>query len=237
MPLNCLEADDPAAYCTTELGGAATCNTDADPVCVLSPTEEFRYIQILDASEGGSCDSTSGAGPDNADPGSDIMYVQALTSDGELLGYGKFVDFEEGTNDNAAANGYNKASDVFSGDAPELGADQCPVEAPAGSGNKFRPESVVSMGCGGSLIVEFTDKDDITAILALAAGQQVDVGEFGPYCTNPDNGEGSDKYSVYLCETTIGADPSTIDFDTECLIELGTDAQGQEAFEIPAAAE
>jgi hypothetical protein len=242
-PANCSEAADPAAYCTAELGEDGTCDTSVPetPACTAADLgNERRYVQILDSSPEGSCDSTTGSIDDNSDAGSDIMYVQLLDDQGQVLGYGKGVDYVQGTNATTDGNGdpvaigYDQWETVFTGDAPDLDADQCPLENPAGSGDEFRQDSVVSLGCTGYLVVEFADLADITNILTLAEGQQVDVGEFGPYCTTAGGSEGSDTYDVYLCDTPVGADPATIDFDTDCLIELGTGAQGQTAFTVPA---
>lgn len=243
-PANCSEAAEPDAFCTAELGEEGTCDTSVSetPTCaVAGPTgDERRYIQILDSSPEGSCDSTTGSIDNNSDAGSDIMYVQLLDDQGQVIGYGKGVDYVQGTNSttdgdgNTVEIGYDQWETVFTGDAPDLDADQCPLENPAGSGDEFRVDSVVSLGCTGYLVVEFTDAADIANILLPAEGNQIDVGEFGPYCTNAGGSEGSDTYDVYLCETPVGADPSTINFDTDCLIELGTGAQGQTAFDVPA---
>lgn len=210
-PADCTEAADGAAYCAAQPDGAGKVCDAATKTCVVpAPTDEYRYILIEDVSMGGdSCNSTAGV-PALPDPGADIMWVKLDNAAGEEIGNGKTVSFNEGTTQTAEPNGYKMASVVLDGTAPELGADLCPTS----EGNRFNPNTVVSLGCGGSLFVEFVG--DAGAEILIENTNQISVGEYAAFCNAAGgNPMGSDRYDVYLCRTAVGAQPTKADCGTK----------------------
>jgi Cys-rich repeat protein len=209
-PANCREQADPDGFCNAMTAGQVC----RDMMCVTpAPTTEFRYILIKDVSTGeAACKSTAGV-PRKPDPGSDIMWASLDNADGEEIGFGKAVKFVQGTTQTTEPNGYPNATTVLSGSMPTLDNNGCP--SGDGDNNRFNPNTVVSLGCGGELFVEFIGTNNM--VVLIENGFAVSVGEYAQFC-NAAGGDamGSDRYEVYLCETNIGAMPES----SNCTVKL-----------------
>ena len=90
---------------------------------------------------------------------------------------------------------------------------------------RSRPRAEASPGslccllaASGQVVVEFAAT---LGTVLIEPGDMIEVTELGPYCDDPNRGNGADRYDVYLCSTTGGADAATLDFDAACTIELG----------------
>ncbi len=200
----CVDAADPDAFCQTEL-------EDPDAVCdpavgceVDAPGGSFFYVLIDDT----TMDCMTGPG---TDPGSDIMYAELIDDEGTTLGWGNNVRYISGAEPNG--NDYIDAS-IIDGTAPVPLIDDGSEDdgCPAG-GDRFSPSTVVSLGCGGAMIVEFLNAG--LGNIELMSMQNVLIGEYAPVCNQTSGGSvtGTDSYVVYLCpRTTAGEIPSV----TEC---------------------
>jgi hypothetical protein len=214
-PADCSEAANPNEFCNAATAGQV-CNLTSKMCEVPAPTDEYRYILIKDVSTGAAaCDSNPAAG--GSDPGSDIMWAILNDGQGQEVGYGKSAKFEAGTSD-GDANTYNKPETVLTGESPAIDADLCPAEV---DNKRFRDDSVVALGCGGKLFVEFIGTDMMTTL--VEDGFSVEVGEYAAFC-NAAGGDpmGSDRYDVYLCRTEVGAMPT----EADCATKLNTTSQG-----------
>lgn len=141
----------------------------------------YYVAQIVDNSAGDDACSIS-------DPGSDIFGVALESTAGDNLGWAE-ITWEEL---NADGNDYTDTS-ILDGSAPGLDADDCPSD--------FAADSVVALGCGGWIAVEFKDADGNPVPLDATAGQQIRVYEYGGQC---GTGTVVDEYDVYICEDTDG---------------------------------
>lgn len=224
-PADCSEAADGAAYCVAELGLAegetASCDTSGDaPTCTEANPVQQRYVQILDVStEGASCMSeTNGQG----DPGSDIMFARLLNASDEVVGFAKAVNFVDGSAGDAeqSMNGYTDFATILAGTAPDLDDMSCPMD----NGGKFRTDTILTLGCGGFVVVEFLDMEGTW--VPIEPGFKVEVGEYDSECNNSGN-SGADRYRVFGCETRADAqitDMSTdTDIDAACTTDLSND--------------
>lgn len=243
QPVSCGELADAAvaaSYCGNQVADfdaeteIAFCDSSVDadaPTCESKAKLEYRVVSVKDFSglqEDGSIDNTScemstAIGGTVKDAGSDIITVNLLDADGETIGFGRAVELEVGSGEPDFVN----AETVFSGQARADGYFQgvCPAgEEVGGTPRQFRDNSVVSLGCGGSLFMEFADADG-EVILVDPSAHKIEVAEFGPYCDGegggtPAEGEyGTDKFSVFLCATAINDTAAEIG-DEDCVYEL-----------------
>lgn len=221
-PAACDTAEDPTAFCTAELGVDGVCN--AAGVCEeAAAATSQRFVLISDVTTAG-CTDTNQDG--KYDPGSDIMYVELRDANGQSLAWGTSVEYEKA---NDANNDYTDDS-IIDGMAPSnlitTGED---IGCPDGS-NRFDPTTVVSLGCTGSLLVEFNAD--------IYNGHVVNVGEYAPICNQNTGGSatGTDKYDVVLCPPTAAGVTPTI---AECLASptqiSATDAGGIKASTVSGA--
>lgn len=219
---DCSAATDGAAYCTKQLGEAGYCDTTgAAPTCTAGApqTDVYKYVLIRDVTAGEADPATvDECKPGQGDNGSDLFGLELLDSAGQTLGYAKTIQFVNGAEPDGA-NQFTDAAGVFDGSAPETqdvdvegSTYACPPRT--GDETRLKPENVVSLGCGGTLIVEFVDS--ASATVELASGQELFISEFAPVCnrTPANDATGSDKYDVYLCDanldTTVGPDNCNI---------------------------
>lgn len=239
VPVDCSEQADPAAYCAGQIEGfdatTHTASCDDSKMCVSTEKDVTRFVQILDKSMGdGSCMSTSGG---KSDAGSDIFDLQLLNADGEQIGFAKTVIYEPGS----GAPAYTQADVVFDGTPRDISfydADNpvCPAGTADKPADRFRDDSVVSLGCDGSLFVEF-----VTAAgepVLIEETHQVLVAEFGSYCSqgqdpsDPDFDPtlfGSDTWAAYVCKTKATA---TEPAEENCTITLTDSDKGYGIYEV-----
>lgn len=157
---------------------------DEGSICVEEDEEEpfYEYARVEDISATGSDEACEN--PDTNDPGSDLFGVE-LTKDGEsywaTLTYEAIVNEDESGNPNE----HTDADAILNGEAPELDDDECPADF---SGN------VVSLGCGGQVIVEFHDDEGENVI--IEAGDEVTVHEWGEETCG---GHAEDAYELDIC--------------------------------------
>ncbi len=247
-PTNCGEAPatERVAYCESTLQNfdpntqSASCNAANE--CVASDRLENVYIQILDGSTNAtSCGSTN---DDNSmspvtrasDAGSDIMWVRLKSADGSVLAWGQAVRRDAGETDPAGGTvGFGNLS-ALNGAEPELTANQCPAGGtPATNDALFGSETVIALGCGGSLFVKFDDGEGND--LLIEPGMMIEVAEYATAVCNgtaPNAPASNDVYSVYLCATPMNTDADDI-ADTDCSIELAADVKGINESTVPAA--
>ena len=206
---DCSAEADPAAFCASQLGlGEGMTAACEDGVCVEdTPEDTFRYVLISDISTEG-CEDTNADG--EYDPGSDIMYVELRDANGQTLAWGSTAEYEQADDPN---NDYTDSS-IIDGMAPSLIADGSEDDGCPDAADRFNAMTVVSLGCGGSLLVGFDAPiyDDYV----------INVGEYAPICNQNTGGSptgSTDKYEVKLCPATEEGTAATI---AGCLVD-GTD--------------
>jgi len=186
------------AQCTDneQCGVEEFCNPDGFCEAFASGPSLFA-VQILD--------TTSGVGCDRNDPGSDFS-AALLRRNGNVLGYASQINISLGPED----NDFSSAAGLFDGSPPGVDTQLCP--------ESFDDSTVVTVGCGGWLLVQFLD--DNREPIALQAGDEIQVGEYDPRCSG---NRPEDSYDVFLC--TDGSEPQT-GSDNSCTRTLGTNLQG-----------
>lgn len=153
-------------------------------------------------------DLTEGDGCQSDEPGADLAFVLLEDGEGSPLAWANVV--QEDVADGGAYANY----DHLDGDAPPWGADSCP---------EFDDANIVSLGCEGSVAVEFLDADGER--LDVESGEQkLRVGEFGAQC---EQGQDEDAYEVFLCPGAQNPD----DLPGACTLSVGV-GQGERAFEF-----
>ena len=206
---DCSAEEDPAAFCANELGLAegetASC---VDGVCQRdAAVSSFRYVLISDISVDGCEDENAGG---EYDPGSDIMYVELLDAEGQTVAWGANVEYNQADD---PQNDYNDPN-VLDGMAPSLIMDGSEDDGCPDGDDRFNAMTVVSLGCGGSVLVGFD--------APIYNGYTVRVGEYAPICNQNMGGSPTgttDKYEVKLCPATEEGTAATI---AGCLVD-GTD--------------
>ncbi len=165
---------------------------------------DLLYLaRILDTSSGEqSCDVD--------DPGSDILAVALEDDTGTAIGWGAVVWDEIVFEGNLFT-----ATDHLDGNAPDLNADRCPDD--------FNSDTVTSLGCEGSIVVEFLDADSQRIALDASAGQQIRVYEYGAQCVT---GAATDTYDIDLCSDTAAAASGD---EGSCTIQLAVDGSAEYA--------
>ena len=179
--------------------------------------KEARYVRIVDTTP--NCTRTDVNG--QSDAGSDIAIVELL-SNGTALGYAK-LPAASAYSPGAGSPGYTDTSRVFDGAPKAKGPRGCPEEDV--EGRYFRSGTVVSLGCGGSVVLEFENNG---SNLLLTNGAEIAVVELGRYCEpqNDMNDYGTDRYRVDVCQTDVGAMFSDVDFNASCTTVSGNTEQG-----------
>ncbi|QDG53400.1 hypothetical protein FIV42_22435 [Persicimonas caeni] len=172
------EGTEPECTTDDDCAEGETCNTDSG-MCEVATI--YGFAQITDVS-----DTTNDAlcGDSLDDPGSDLYGIELTSADGSSSFWAQWVyDGVNHSTDLASPAG------VIDGTAPGLDAEDCPE---AGFS-----DSVVALGCGGSLIVEFVD-DQGTAVDILP-GDTITVYEYGAQCQTSPSAD-QDEWSVSICE-------------------------------------
>lgn len=196
----CVNQDSPDEYCESMLGSGATCDTATDE-CV-QPEPAIFAVQIADVTTATSaCDTSS--------PGSDIYAVELRDDQGNTLGWGSLVA------ENVIITGnLELAFESLDGIAPTLDGDGCVDRL---SGN------VLSLGCTGSIAVDFLDA--AANPVPLETGQTVTVYEYGATCSADTT---TDEFTVFTCSNIA----AVRDGDTsDCTNRIGT-GTGIQTFQI-----
>lgn len=171
--------------------------------------QNFFFSSIADASADNpqACDET--------DPGSDIYGVELTKVDSEgntitgwahVLFVGIVID----------SNNQTQTGVVLDGNQPGLDVDECPEGG-------FSSDTVVSLGCGGEVLVEFVTGDDTNGDgipddrLQVEDGDTITVFEYGATC----GGDTEDSWRVSICD----ASENEVLGGTCNGLVLGTDAQ------------
>lgn len=167
--------------CTTDedcdTANGETCNTDTN-TCEVATI--YAFAQITDVS-----DTTNDAlcGDSLNDPGSDLYGVELTSADGTSSFWAQWV--YDGINHSTELA---SPAGIIDGSAPALTND-CPDGSFA--------DSVVALGCGGYLTVEFVD--DQGNAVDILPGDTITVYEYGSQCqANPSDDQ--DEWSVSICE-------------------------------------
>jgi len=178
------DADDDAAdggdagpMCT----GDGQCPGNA--VCVQGECRRYTVVQIRDVTRRRSSSSGEACSEDSS--GADLFELELQGPFGTPLGNARTVRADSKARTNTLA------ATVFDGSSNSL--DQTPSGLCPSAG--FSSDSVLSLGCGGSLIAVFTDGSGET--LGLAGGQQLVVHEYGDQCCDSDCPE--EFWEVRVC--------------------------------------
>jgi hypothetical protein len=183
----CGEEDTPRPACSTD----AECAQETDgavcdqltKTCRAPAPAASRYIMVLDVStDPKACEAVVG---DVVGSGADITFV-SLSGPRDLVGLGRAVAYTKGSGrvDNTDPDILkNMMISTFVG-------DECPDDG-------YSPATVLSLGCGGALFVEFIGRDG--AAVTMSPELRVYVGEYGEVCDQRE-GELKDNYEVYLCD-------------------------------------
>lgn len=149
-----------------------TCMNDqqcpGNAVCEEGACRFYRFVQIRDVTRAESSGADTACSEESA--GADLFQLELRDPFGQVLGYAK------ATAGQLTADANTDAGGVFDGVGHSLKRSDGAL-CPSGG---FGPDSVVSLGCGGSLVVGFTD--GAGNVLNLATGQQLVVHEYGNQC-------------------------------------------------------
>ncbi|HJK95598.1 MAG TPA: hypothetical protein RMF84_00155, partial [Polyangiaceae bacterium LLY-WYZ-14_1] len=169
---------------------AGSAGTAPDPAAGPSIPSGNRLVILVEDRTSGSCgcdevvDELSSSGPD-------LVFARLTDSTGTLVDYGDVVEWAEGSGE----PGYLGGS-LIDGNPPNINASdpRCPADG-------FSPQSILSLGCAGYVIVAF----DLPAG-GLVGGGTIAVSEYGEFCANggPD-ALGSEVYQIFLCTDPAGA--------------------------------
>lgn len=197
------DADCPNGTCNTDTGQceAAGCtdNSDcaSDQVCNSDTgmcetiSTSYYFANIMDVSPTDSdalCIS-----PSDEDPGSDLFGVSITRTDGngdtvEYWANTMSADGVKATDEDGDTNANTDAFGIINGDAPGI-SGTCP--------DSFSDTTVVSLGCGGNILVEFVDADNNR--IELMDGDTLNVYEYGGVCSSQTE---QDEWQVELCTAT-----------------------------------
>jgi hypothetical protein len=161
---------------------AAECSGDeicVDGVCVLNSTE-YLYARIMDVTDPANTSMCQDVG----DPGSDIFAIE-LRKQGQSY----WAVWVNDGNIVSAGNDYDSPIGIIEGNEPYW-SGACPDSF---DGN------VVSLGCGGSMLVEFVD-DNFQSQL-IEQGDDIVVYEWGERCQASTGGE-QDQWYLSICESS-----------------------------------
>lgn len=243
VPTNCGEATDVDTYCRNELGltdddGVACDVVDGEtPTCVATVMTDHYHVMVKDISTE-DCNLAEDA--NGFDPGSDITFVELTDADAMVLGYGKTVTYTQGNDPADQQNDFTN-TDVLDGAAPDLLTEsdfeedlenRCPAGDSAG---RFSTTSVLTLGCSGSVIVDFPTAASLQPIFN---GQTVTVGEYAPVCNQNENPTGTtgttDFYEVYVCPAVEVDGTAPTDLDCEMSgVKISTDTTaGLKSYEV-----
>ncbi len=179
--------------CQATGGCTTTDDCTGDQICVAgactTPSTQYYYAQVLDVTD---TSSTLCTNPDTNDPGSDIFGVELTKSDGSSYwAYSEWSDSIKATDESGNTNEHADAATILDGNAPGLNADSCPTESFS--------NSVVSLGCGGSVIVAFVDSSGNP--VQIENNDTITVYEWGAQCQSSPASE-QDQWELDLCDAT-----------------------------------
>jgi hypothetical protein len=157
-------------------------------------------------------------------PGAKPMYAYLLSATDDILAYGTAV----GANLTGDSD-YDSAFEIFDGNAPDY-EGECPetvANYPRGdngtvSNTNMTADTVVALGCGGSLFLAFYDGANR---IPLATGQQIVVGEYGPFCKADNMSDAQTRNDLYAVNVCTSPTESIFENDT-CTISLATGRTG-----------
>lgn len=152
-------------------------------VCEEGSCRYYRFVQIKDVTRDRSSKADEACGNDSA--GADLFQLELRGPFGRVLGYANTAAAE------LTADANTQPGDVFDGVANSLKQSDGAL-CPSGG---FGADSVVSLGCGGSLAVAFTDGTG--NIVNLATGQQLVVHEYGDQCCS--DGCPDEYWEIRVC--------------------------------------
>ena len=216
----CLAEEDPNQFCQDQLNAQDAFCDSTTSTCVDGSTLRPTVLQIRDESSGEAC--TSVAMNNQRDPGSDIVFAELRDGTGQTLGYARYLGDAIRIEDNDFVG---LPSWFENGSSPSLLGDDCPAE---GADGYLSDDTVVTLGCGGALFVQFVDADG--APLPLRTGYQVVVSEYGPRCSQTGaTDDGADRYAVGLC---TDADAARMGDDAGCT-DIQSNLQGFTTVTLP----
>ena len=153
-------------------------------VCEEGSCRFYRFVQIRDITRDRSSSADTACSDDSA--GADLFQLELRGPFGTVLGYASGVAGQ------LKADANTDVSNVFDGVANSLQKNADGHLCPSGG---FGPGSVVSLGCGGSLVVAFAD--GAGDALSLSTGQRLIVDEYGNQCC--DGGCPEEYWEIRVC--------------------------------------
>ena len=173
-------------------GGQPPCRSDQQcpgkAVCEEGDCRFYRFVQISDVTPEESTSSGEACGEDTA--GADLFQLELRGPFDRVLGYGKTIESAITSDTNTDAEG------VFDGVANSLYERDDGALCPSGG---FGPNTTLSLGCDGVVVVMFTD--GAGNILNLATGQQLVIHEFGNQCC--EGGCPEEYWEVRVCNSEL----------------------------------
>lgn len=168
------------------------CMMDAEcpgrAVCDKGQCRYYRVVQIKDVTRDNS--PSAGAACSEQASGADLFQLELRGPFGTVLGYGEAVTSK------LTASVNTKAGQVFDGASNSLMATPQGDLCPSGG---FNDDSVVSMGCDGTMALQFTDGAGMP--VNLAAGQELIVHEYDQQCCQ--SGCSEDYWEVRVCTAQV----------------------------------
>jgi hypothetical protein len=171
-------------------GGQPPCRSDkacpGNAVCDEGDCRFYRFVQISDVTPEESSSSGEACGEDAA--GADLFQLELRGPFDRVLGYGKTIESA------VTSEANNDAQGVFDGVANSLYERDDGALCPSGG---FGPNTTLSLGCDGVVVVMFTD--GAGNIINLATGQQLVIHEFGNQCC--EGGCPEEYWEVRVCKS------------------------------------
>jgi hypothetical protein len=219
------EATPPPEGCDADPGSCPEGTFCANNVCIdenATPPPTFYTVEIRDTTTNPlSCaDVTYGYNT----PGAKPMYAYLLSAGEDILAYGTAVgaNLLGETDYDAAFEIFDGSAPDYNGECPETVANYPRKDGGTVSNTNMTSDAVVALGCGGSLFLAFYDG---ATRIPLRTGQQIVVGEYGPFCKADNMSDAQtrdDLYAVNVCTSTA---ESIFENDT-CTISLATGRTG-----------
>lgn len=171
-------------------GGQPPCRADqqcpGNSVCEEGDCRFYRFVQISDVTPEESSSSSEACSEDAA--GADLFQLELRGPFNRVLGYGKTIESA------ITSDANNDAQGVFDGVANSLVEREDGALCPSGG---FGPNTTLSLGCDGVVVVMFTD--GAGNIINLATGQQLVIHEFGNQCC--EGGCPEEYWEVRVCNS------------------------------------
>lgn len=177
---------------TDSVGHDPMCMEDSEcpgnAVCRNGSCRYYRFVQIKDVTRQNSSSAQTACSEKSS--GADLFELELRGPFGVARGYSKALAAKLTSQEN------KKVQKVFDGVSNSVMKQPNGAVCPSGG---FQPDSVVSLGCGGTMAMAFTDGGG--NIVNLADGQKLVIHEYGQQCCS--GGCPEDFWEVSVCTAQV----------------------------------